>query len=360
MTPETSPAPADSARSAPGSAAAAPIDRSRIRHAWRRIAGRIRQTPTIDVEVDGRSVNLKLECLQRAGSFKARGAFNRLLAALEGPESAEALRGAGVVAASGGNHGIAVALAAADLGVPAHIFLPANAPAAKKARLRALGAALHLHGERYADAFAASQAFAAETGAIVAHAYDQDEILAGQGTVALEWALQRPDLDTLLIAVGGGGLIGGIAAWHGDAGHGSPGGDPVPGGTAPAARIVAVEPRACPTLHEALAAGRIVDVSPGGLAADSLGASRVGERMFPIAQRHVAASVLVEDDAIRDAQRWLWQHLRLAVEPGGAAAFAALRSGAWQPPPGARIGVLACGANVDPATLADSQPGEAE
>ena len=314
------------------------IDRPRIREAWRRIAGRIRQTPVVDVELNGRSVNLKLECLQRSGSFKARGAFNRLLAALEGAASADRVRQAGVVAASGGNHGIAVALAAADLGLPAHVFLPATAPPAKQARLRALGATLHLAGERYAEAFAASQAFAADSGALVVHAYDQDDVLAGQGTVALEWAQQRPDLDAILVAVGGGGLIGGIAAWCGDAGP----------------RVVAVEPRTCPTLHAALSAGRIVSVSPSGLAADSLGASQVGERMFPIAQRHVARSVLVDDDAIRRAQRWLWRELRLAVEPGGAAAFAALLDGAWQPAPAARVGVLVCGANVDPATLADA------
>lgn len=322
-----------------------PIDRNRIREAWRRIAGRVRQTPVIDVEVAGRIVNLKLECLQRSGSFKARGAFNRILAAMEEPATAAELSRAGVVAASGGNHGIAVALAAADLGLPAHIFVPATAPAAKQARLRALGATLHLAGERYADAFAASQAFAAGSGALVVHAYDQDEVLAGQGTVALEWAQQRPDLDALLVAVGGGGLIGGIAAWCG-------------GGRGP--QVVAVEPRACPTLHEALAAGRIVPVSPSGLAADSLGASQVGERMFPIAQRHVAQSVLVDDDAIRRAQRWLWRELRLAVEPGGAAAFAALLDGAWQPEGAARVGVLVCGANVDPATLSPSAEGASE
>lgn len=316
---------------------AAPIGRESIQAAWNRIAPHIRRTPVIDIDVDGRPVNLKLEFLQRSGSFKARGAFNRLLTAFESPALAEPLRRNGVVAASGGNHGIAVALAAADLGVPAHIFVPATAPAAKQARLRALGATLHLHGERYVDAFAASQIFAAERGALVAHAYDQDEILAGQGTVALEWQQQRPDLDALLIAVGGGGLIGGIAAWH--------------GGTT---TVVAVEPTECPTLNRALAAGRIVDIAPGGLAADSLGATRVGERMFAIAERHVAESILVGDDAIRDTQRWLWRQLRLAVEPGGAAALAALRSGAWRPPAGARIGVLICGANVDPATLADA------
>jgi len=313
-----------------------PIDRARIREAWRRIAGRVRQTPVIDVEVAGRTVNLKLECLQRSGSFKARGAFNRILAAMEDPATATEVRRAGVVAASGGNHGIAAALAAADLGLPAHIFVPATAPAAKQARLRALGATLHLAGERYVEAFAASQAFAAQSGALVVHAYDQDEVLAGQGTVALEWAQQRPDLDALLVAVGGGGLIGGIAAW------------------CARPRVVAVEPRSCPTLHEALAAGRIVSVSPSGLAADSLGASQVGERMFPIAQRKVAQSVLVDDAAIRRAQLWLWRELRLAVEPGGAAAFAALLDGAWRPDGAARVGVLVCGANVDPATLSDA------
>jgi threonine dehydratase len=346
--PSNTPPAAPDETGSPGSSAGAPArriatGRGEIRAAWRRIAPHIRQTPVMDITVDGRRVNLKLECLQRAGSFKARGAFNRLLAALETPALAEGLRATGVVAASGGNHGIAVALAAAELGVPAHIFVPASAPAAKQARLRALGATLHLHGERYVDAFAASQTFSLDTGALVAHAYDQDEILAGQGTVALEWQLQRPDLDALLVAVGGGGLIGGIAAWH--ASQAAPSGA--------SAAVIAVEPEACPTLHRALAARQIVDVEPGGLAADSLGATRVGERMFAIAERHVAQSVLVDDAAIREAQLWLWQQLRLAVEPGGAAAFAALLSGAWQPPAGARVGVLVCGANVDPATLAE-------
>jgi threonine dehydratase len=311
-----------------------PVGRDAIRAAYRRIAGRIRHTPIVEANLNGHPLSFKLECLQRSGSFKARGAFNRLLAALDDPGQADALSHAGVVAASGGNHGIAVALAAAELGLAAQIFVPAATPAAKQARLRSLGARLHPVGERYAEAFAASQEHARATGALTVHAYDQPEVLAGQGTVALEWARQRPDLDTVLVAVGGGGLIGGIAAWFESR-----------------TRVIAVEPERCPTLNAALAAGNIVEVSPGGLAADSLGASRVGALMFPIARRHVAGSVLVSDEAIRRAQAWLWNELRVAAEPGGAAAFAAILDGAWQAAPGERVGVLVCGANLQPGSL---------
>lgn len=270
--------------------------------------------------------NLKLEMLQHSGSFKARGAFASLLAR-KPPDS-------GVVAASGGNHGAAVAYAAQKLGVRATIFVPGVTSPAKSERIRGYGAELVVTGERYADALAASEAFATESGAAQIHAFDQPETLLGQGTLGLEWEAQSLDLDTLLVAVGGGGLIGGIAAWH-----------------AGRTRIVAVEPATAPTLHAALAAGRPVDAAAGGIAADSLAPRRVGELMFPIARDYVARSVLVEDDAIRDAQQSLWTTLRLAAEPGGAAALAALLSGRYVPGRDERVGVLICGGNTDAVTF---------
>lgn len=310
------------------------FDRAQIADAAARIAGHVRRTPVIDVRAPdpaggmGQAVNLKLEFLQVSGTFKARGAFNRLLGA-----DRESLA-RGVVAASGGNHGIAVATAARELGVPAHIFVPSVSSAAKRQRLAELGAQVQVCGDQYADALAASEAFIGQSGALRSHAYDQPQTLAGQGTVALEWLQQTPDLDTVLVAVGGGGLIGGMAAWL--EGH---------------VRVIAVESETCPTLHSALAAGRPVEVEVSGLAADSLGARRVGDLMFPIAQRAVERTVLVSDDAIRSSQRWLWEQLRVATEPGGAAAMAALLSGAYRAGRGERLGVLLCGANVDPSSL---------
>ncbi len=304
------------------------IGRAQIAQAASRIAPFVRRTPIIEVRYAERVLNLKLEYLQVSGTFKARGAFNRLLGTY-----AEA-RAAGVVAASGGNHGIALAYAARALEVAAHIFVPASTPAAKLDKLRALGAHVQLAGAHYADALAASERFIAETGAVRSHAYDQSETLAGQGSVALEWQQQCAELDTVLVAVGGGGLIGGIAAWFDNQ-----------------VKVVAVEPINCPSLHSALAAGRPVDVAVSGIAADSLGARRVGELMFPIAQRAIAAAILVSDSAIVAAQRWLWDQLRIAAEPGGAAALAGLLSGAYQAAAEERVGVLICGANVDPASL---------
>lgn len=308
--------------------------------AGRRIQPYVRRTPVITVDCDGTSAELKLEFLQVSGTFKARGAFNRLLAAREQGGS---LPAAGIVAASGGNHGIAVAHAARALGVSANIFVPETAPEAKVAKLRALGAVVHAIGAQYAEAYAASEEFAIRTKALRSHAYDQFETLAGAGTVALEWVEQSPKLDTVLVAVGGGGLIGGIAAFYRST-----------------VRVVAVESEGCPTLNRALAAGRPVDIEVGGLAADSLGARRVGSWMFPIAQAHVAQAVLVSDAAIAAAQRWAWSSLRIASEPGGAAALAALLSGAYVPADGERVGVLMCGANVDPATLSQSAEGSPE
>lgn len=306
------------------------VTRDDIDAAARRIAGRVRVTPVLEAELDGQPLSFKLEFLQAGGTFKARGAFNRLLSC-DGP----ALRAAGVVAASGGNHGIAVALAAHALGVPAHVFVPRITPQAKLDKLAALGAVVHREGAVYAEALAASQAHAQATGAVQSHAYDQPETVAGQGTVAREWAAQSPALDTVLVAVGGGGLVGGIAAWYrGDV------------------RVVAVESEGCPTLHAALSAGRIVEVEARGVAADSLGARRIGEIAFDVARRHVDRALLVPDEAIVAAQRRLWSSFRIPSEPGGATALAALLCGAYRPAPGERVGVLVCGANVDPATLA--------
>jgi threonine dehydratase len=293
------------------------------------IAPWVRVTPVIAADLGGHPLTLKLECLQVSGTFKARGAFTRLLGAQQAARQAGQPLPERVVAASGGNHGIAVAQAARAVGMAADIFVPHTAPQAKQDRLRALGATVHAQGEEYAQALSASQAFAARTGALVSHAYDQYE---------------TPDLDVVLIAVGGGGLIGGIATWleaQAEAGQRVP-------------RLVAVESDGCPTLHDALAAGRIVDISPQGMAADSLGARRVGELMFPIAQRRVARSVCVTDAQIRAAQSLLWSQLRVAAEPGGACALAAITGGAWAPQAGERVGVLVCGANVSLSDLAET------
>jgi len=286
----------------------------------------IRRTPVIEVNGDefgltAAILTLKLELLQHSGSFKARGAFANLLTREVPP--------AGVVAASGGNHGAAVAYAAQELGKRARIYVPTVSSPAKIERIRSYGADLVVTGERYADALAASEKWAAESGALQVHAFDQEPALLGQGTVGLELEEQAPQLDTLLVAVGGGGLIGGIAAWY-----------------EKRLRLVGVEPRLAPTLSNALQAGRPVDSPAGGIAADSLAPKRVGELMFPLAQKYVERVVLVEDDAIRAAQRALWESLRIASEPGGAAAYAALLSGLYRPGKTERVGVLVCGGNT--------------
>lgn len=307
-----------------------------ISAAARRIAGDVRRTPVMEADL-GRRVTLKLEQLQVTGSFKPRGAFNALRARPPGP--------AGVVAASGGNHGAAVAAAARALGLPAEIFVPEITAEAKRARIQGFGARLVVGGAAYDAARAASEARAAETGARLIHAYDQPEVLAGQGTVAAEWTEQSPELTHLLVAVGGGGLIGGMAGWH----------------AATGVTLIAVEPEGCPCLHAALAAGRPFPAPVGGLAADSLGARQVGALMFPHVARLRAEGrlvpALVTDDAIRAAQRLLWDAARVMAEPGGAAALAALLSGAWVPPPGARVGVLVCGANTEPGAVAGQRAG---
>jgi len=288
----------------------------------------VRHTPLIaadaaDFGLPPAPLLFKLEFLQHSGSFKARGAFANLLL--------RDLPPAGVVAASGGNHGAAVAHAAARLGVPATVFVPSVASPAKLERIRGSGAALVVTGERYADALAASEAHAAVTGAMAVHAFDQAETLLGQGTVGLELEADAPGADTLLVAVGGGGLIGGVAAWF----RGR-------------VKVVAVEPDGAPTLRDAFAAGRPVDAPAGGIAADSLAPRRVGERVYPIARAHVAPEVVLVTDAdIRRAQAALWSVLRVVAEPGGAAAFAALLSGRYRRAPGERVAVLLCGANTD-------------
>ena len=266
-------------------------------------------------------VTFKLEMLQHSGSFKARGAFANLL--LRKPPAA------GVVAASGGNHGVAVAYAAQRLGVRATIFVPDITSPAKAERIKGYGAELMFAGARYADALAASETHVAQTGAMAVHAFDQPETLLGQGSVALELEQDAPDIDTLLVAVGGGGLIGGIAAWYG-------------GRT----RVIAVEPEQAPTLHAAFERARRSMRRPAALPPTASRRAGSGELMFPIARAHVEKVVLVSDDAIRQAQAALWSRLRLVAEPGGAAAFAALLSGRYCPSPGERVAVLLCGANT--------------
>ena len=285
----------------------------------------IRRTPVLEIDAADfglapRPLCLKHELFQHSGSFKVRGAFANLLL--------RKVPAVGVVAASGGNHGVAVAYAAMRLGVKAKIFLPSVSSPAKMASIRDCGADLTIAGERYADALAASEAWLAQSGAMPVHAFDQDETMLGQGTLAMELEQQAPALDTLLVAVGGGGLIGGIAAWY----RGR-------------IRVVGVEPVAAPTLTKALAAGRPVDAEAGGIAADSLAPRRVGERGFPIVKAHVAAIVLVTDEAIVQAQKALWQAARIVAEPGGVAALAALLSGAYRPAAGERVGIVICGGN---------------
>jgi threonine dehydratase len=311
------------------------IGRKDIEAAAGRINGRVRTTPTVALEAGAWGVDarlfLKLESLQHTGSFKPRGALNRLLS--------NPLSPAGVVAASGGNHGAAVAYAAKELGTRAEVFVPELCPPAKLALIRRYGAEVTVGGQFYAEALEASLLRAEETGALGVHAYDQPEIVAGQGTLGREFAQQMPDLDTVLVAVGGGGLIGGIAAWfRGDA------------------RVVAVEPEGAPTLFRALEAGGPVDVEVGGVAADSLGARRLEEVSFCIAREHVDEAVLVPDAEIGAAQRALWRDLRLVTEPGGATALAPLLSGGYVPEVGERVGVVICGANTDPITLSEPVP----
>jgi threonine dehydratase len=286
----------------------------------------IRRTPVI--EIDGAEIGLvpgklclKLELFQHSGSFKARGAFANLLT--------RTVPVSGVVAASGGNHGAAVAYAAMTLNEPAKIFIPSISSPAKIERIRGYGADLVIEGDRYADALAASETWAQQSGALPVHAFDQDETMVGQGTIGVELDEQAPDIDTLLVPVGGGGLIAGLAAWY-----------------AGRIKVVGVEPFAAPTMTRALKAGHPVDAEAGGVAADSLAPRRIGERVFPLAKSHVHGTVLVADEAIRRAQDVLWQTLRIVAEPGGAAAFAGLVSGAYRPQTGERVAVIISGGNT--------------
>jgi len=308
------------------------ITREEIREFYPKLAPHVRRTPVICVNgaefgLESGLLALKLELLQHTGSFKARGAIANLLT--------KVVPRAGVVAASGGNHGVAVAFAAKKFNVPARIYVPTVASITKVDRIRGYGAELVIGGERYADAYAESQKWAEESGAMPIHAYDQRETLLGQGTVGLEFEEQAPDIDTLLVAVGGGGLIGGIAAWY-----------------AGRVRIIGVEPDKAPTLTRALEAGRPVDAEAGGIAADSLAPRRVGELMFPLALKFVERVLLVTDEEIRAAQQLLWKEQRVAAEPGGAAAFAALLSKKYQPVTTERVGVLICGGNTDAVDFA--------
>jgi threonine dehydratase len=286
----------------------------------------IRRTPVIEINGDEfglpvTTLTLKLELLQHSGSFKARGAFANFLAR-EVPK-------AGIVAASGGNHGAATAYAAMKLGKPARIFVPSISSPAKIQRIREYGADLVIEGERYADALATSEAWAQQTGAMPIPAFDQNETILGQGTLGLELEQQAADIDTVLVSVGGGGLIAGIAAWY-----------------AGRVKVVGVEPFASPTLTKAFEVGHPVDAKAGGLAADSLAPRRVGERVFPIAQKYARQTVLVSDDAIANAQAQLWRALRIVAEPGGAAAFSAILSGAYKSAPGERVAIVISGGNT--------------
>lgn len=311
------------------------IDRSDVEAARERVRGHVRTTPVLEVDPSlfGGQAFFKLEMLQHTGTFKARGAFNRILRAQADGALDPAV---GIVVASGGNAGMANAFAAARLGVPATVFVPATAPAVKVRRLKELGATVVLEGSEYAAAYEAAQRSVARTGALYCHAYDQPDIAAGAGTLALELLGQLPTgLDTVLVAVGGGGLMAGVSAAL--EGH---------------VQVVGAEPTNAPTMHAALEAGRPVDVPVAGLAADSLGARRLGEIAFEVATRTGVRGVLVSDDELREARAMLWSRWRIVVEYGAAAALAALTSGSYQPAAGERLAIVLCGANTDPSDLA--------
>jgi threonine dehydratase len=305
------------------------IGRKDVEAAWGLIRPHVRRTPVIELSKGSLGVAaplaLKLESMQVSGTFKGRGAFHKLLASK--------VPAAGIIAASGGNHGVAAAYAARALGHKAEIFVPTISSPAKVARLKSYGAVVHQVGAVYAEARLASEKRAAETGALIVQAYEDPVVFAGAGSVALEFA-EQARFDTLLVAVGGGGLIAGCAAAIGEG-----------------AQIVAVETEGTPTLHEALKAGRPVDVAISGIAADALGASRIGVPNFAVAQKLVRQSVLVDDDAVRTAQRALWEELRVIAEPSGATGLAALLAGAYRPGPTERVATLICGANTDPGSV---------
>lgn len=303
------------------------LSRERIQTTERIIRPHIRRTPILEVDgadfgLDSIQITFKLELCQHAGSFKARGAFTNLLT--------RQIPAAGIVAASGGNHGVAVAFAAKTLNIPATIFVPSIASKTKLDRIRQYGAELVIAGDLYAESLEASESWIAQSGALPIHAYEGDATLLGQGTLGLELEEQAPQLDSLLVAVGGGGLIGGVAAWYQNR-----------------VKVVSVEPIEAPTLQRALSAGRPVDAPAGGIAADSLAPRQVGQQMFPIAQKFVNRALLVSDEEIIAAQKKLWEVTRIVAEPGGAAAFAGLLSGRYRPEAGERVGVIVCGGNTD-------------
>ncbi len=309
------------------------ITRADVDQAALRIDGLVRRTPVLKLDA-GHSpgdVWLKCEFLQHTGTFKARGAFNRMIGCQERGELDPEV---GIVVASGGNAGLANAYAASTVGVPATVYVPLSAPAVKVAKLRKAGAAVVQEGAEYAEAFDAAMAFATTKGAVYCHAYDQPEIAAGAGTIGLELLEQLGRVDTVIVAVGGGGLMAGIAA----ALEGQ-------------ATIVAVEPENAPSLNAALAAGQPVDVAVSGIAADSLGARRIGDIGFAVAIRTGVKSVLVSDDSISEARTFLWETYRIVLENGAAAAYAALAAGAYVPAENERVAVILCGANTDPSGL---------
>jgi threonine dehydratase len=301
---------------------AEPVGPDDVEAAARRIAPYVRRTPVL--EHDG--VYLKLELLQHAGSFKARGAFNRLLT--------EALPASGVLAASGGNHGAALAYASGRLGVRAEVLIPSTSPLIKRCLVERLGATVTVVEGFYDDAQRVADQHQRETGALMIHPFDHPATVAGQGTMGRELEEQTGGIDTLVVATGGGGFTAGQAAWFQDR-----------------VKIVSVEPVSSQCLRAALAAGAPVDVEVAGVAADSLGARRIGAIPWEIARRYVDEAVVVSDDDIRAAQRAIWDDLRLVAEPGGAAAFAALLSGAYRPGRRERVAVAICGSNCDPATV---------
>lgn len=297
-----------------------------IENAYSVISPYVRETPVIRSKAGSFGVDanlvLKLELFQHAGSFKSRGAFYKILSS--------AVPKAGVIAASGGNHGAAVAYAAKSLGYPAEIFVPTVSSTTKVDRIRNYGATLSIGGCDYFEALDKSNIRAVETQALVIHAFDQWEVIAGQGTVGLEFEKQSADLDTILVSVGGGGLIGGIAAWY----QGR-------------CKVVSVEPEKAPTLHDSIARGKRAVVEVGGIAADALGARQVGQMMFPIAQQYVGECVLVSEDSIVKAQQLLWDEWRIVAEPAGVVPIAALISKRYVPQPGEKIGMLICGGNAN-------------
>jgi len=303
------------------------LSRDRIQATERVIRPHIRRTPILEIDgadfgLDSIKITLKLELFQHSGSFKARGALTNMLT--------RKIPATGVVAASGGNHGVAIAFAAMKVGKPARIFVPSVASKTKMDRIRQYGAELVIAGDRYAEALEASEAWTAQSDALPVHAYEGTETLLGQGTLGMELEEQAPELDSLLVAVGGGGLIGGVASWYQNR-----------------LKVISVEPIEAPTLQRALAAGKPVDSPAGGIAADSLAPRQVGQQMFPIAQRFVHSALLVSDEEIVEAQKKLWEVTRIIAEPGGAAAFAALLSGRYKAEPGERVGVIICGGNTD-------------